>query len=101
MLAVVEALALPEDDPRSILLAARLDPVGRGDEVLERALAAAPTAQDEESAWLLGYALNLVGDVDTARVLLDRALASMRARGELRTFPQALMGDVPDHLPRR
>jgi tetratricopeptide (TPR) repeat protein len=92
MLAVVEALALPEDDPRSILLAARLDPVGRGDEVLERALAAAPGAQDEESAWLLGYALNLVGDVDTARVLLDRALASMRARGELRTFPQALMG---------
>lgn len=92
MLVVVEALALPEDDPRSILLAARTEPVARGDEVLERALAAAPDAHDEQSAWLLGYALNLVGDIDTARVLLDRALASMRARGELRTFPQALMG---------
>jgi DNA-binding CsgD family transcriptional regulator/tetratricopeptide (TPR) repeat protein len=92
MLVVVEALALPDDDPRSILLAARTEPVARGDEVLERALAAAPAAQDEESAWLLGYALNLVGEIDTARVLLDRALASMRARGELRTFPQALMG---------
>ncbi|WP_420369665.1 ATP-binding protein [Curtobacterium sp. L1-20] len=92
MLAVVEALALPDDDPRSILLAARIDPVVRGDRVLERALAAAPTADDEESAWLLGYALNLVGEVDTARVLLDRAVASMRARGDLRTFPQALMG---------
>ncbi|PYY39592.1 LuxR family transcriptional regulator [Curtobacterium sp. MCPF17_046] len=92
MLAVVEALALPEDDPRSILLAARTEPVVRGDRVLELALAAAPSAEDEESAWLLGYALNLVGEIDTARVLLDRALASMRARGELRTFPQALMG---------
>jgi DNA-binding CsgD family transcriptional regulator/tetratricopeptide (TPR) repeat protein len=92
MLAVVEALALPEDDPRSLLLAARTEPVVRGDRVRELALAAAPTAQDEESAWFLGYALNLVGEIDTARVLLDRALASMRARGELRTFPQALMG---------
>jgi DNA-binding CsgD family transcriptional regulator/tetratricopeptide (TPR) repeat protein len=92
MLVVVEALALPDDDPRAILLAARTEPVVRGDAVLERALAAAPAAQDEESAWLLGYALNLVGEIETARVLLDRALASMRARGELRTFPQALMG---------
>jgi DNA-binding CsgD family transcriptional regulator len=92
MLAVVEALALPEDDPRSLLLAARTEPVVRGDRVLELALAAAPTAQDEESAWLLGYALNLVGEIDTAHVLLDRALSSMRTRGELRTFPQALMG---------
>ncbi|WP_250892949.1 helix-turn-helix transcriptional regulator [Curtobacterium aurantiacum] len=92
MLVVVEALALPEDDPRSLLLAARTEPVARGDRVRELALAAAPTAQDEASAWLLGYALNLVGEIDTARVLLDRALASMRARGELRTFPQALMG---------
>lgn len=97
MLAVVEALALPEDDPRSILLAARTEPVVRGDRVRELALAAAapataPEAEDEESAWLLGYALNLVGEIDTARVLLDRAVASMRARGELRTFPQALMG---------
>jgi DNA-binding CsgD family transcriptional regulator len=95
MLAVVQALALPEDDPRSILLAARTEPVVRGDRVRELALAAAASAaedEDEESAWLLGYALNLVGEIDTARVLLDRALASMRARGELRTFPQALMG---------
>jgi DNA-binding CsgD family transcriptional regulator len=94
MLAVVEALALPEDDPRSILLAARTEPVVRGDRVLELALEAAASVEDEdeETAWLLGYALNLVGEVDTARVLLDRALASMRARGELRTFPQALMG---------
>ncbi|WP_146243321.1 LuxR family transcriptional regulator [Curtobacterium sp. MCBD17_021] len=92
MLAVVEALALPEDDPRSILLAARTEPVVRGDRVLELALGAAASAEDEETAWLLGYALNLVGEIDTARVLLDRALASMRARGELRTFSQALMG---------
>ncbi|KQS09943.1 hypothetical protein ASG04_04965 [Curtobacterium sp. Leaf183] len=92
MLVVVEALGLPDDDPRSILLAARTEPVARGDQVMERALAAAPHADDEESAWLLGYALNLVGEIETARVLLDRALASMQARGELRTFPQALMG---------
>ncbi len=92
MLVVVEALALPEDDPRALLLAARTEPVARGDRVRELAMAAAPAAHDEASAWLLGYALNLVGDIDTARVLLDRALASMRARGELRTFPQALMG---------
>ncbi|MDY0914497.1 AAA family ATPase [Rathayibacter festucae] len=92
MLVVIDALALLDDDPRSILLAARTEPVARGDSVLERALASAPTALDEESAWLLGYALNLVGEIDTARVLLDRALASMRARGDLRTFPQALMG---------
>ena len=92
MLAVIEALALPDDDPRAILLAARTEPVARGDRVLELALASAPATTDEESAWLLGYALNLVGEIDTARVLLDRALASMRARGELRTFPQALMG---------
>lgn len=92
MLVVIESLALPDDDPRAILLAARTEPVARGDRVLELALASAPAATDEESAWLLGYALNLVGEIDTARVLLDRALASMRARGELRTFPQALMG---------
>lgn len=92
MLVVVDALALPEDDPRSILLAARTEPLVRGDRVLELALAAAPAALDEEAAWLLGYALNLVGEIDTARVLLDRALASMQTRGELRTFPQALMG---------
>jgi len=92
MLVVVEALALPDDDPRSILLAARTEPVVRGDRVLERALAAAPTAEDEGSAWYLGYALNLVGEIETARVLLDRAVRSMRARGDLRTFPQALMG---------
>ncbi|RUR01189.1 AAA family ATPase [Labedella endophytica] len=92
MLTVVEALALPEDDPRAILLAARTEPVVRGDRVLERAFRAAASVEDEESAWLVGYALNLVGDIDTARVLLDRALASMRVRGDLRTFPQALMG---------
>lgn len=92
MLVVVDALALPEDDPRSILLAARTEPLARGDRVLELALAAAPAALDEETAWLLGYALNLVGEIDTARVLLDRALVSMQTRGELRTFPQALMG---------
>ncbi|UFU15597.1 AAA family ATPase [Curtobacterium sp. C1] len=92
MLVVVEALALPEDDPRAILLAARTEPVVRGDRVLAAALQAARTADDEDSAWLLGYALNLVGEVETSRVLLDRALASMAARGELRTFPQALMG---------
>lgn len=92
MLVVIESLSLPDDDPRAILLAARTEPVARGDRVLELALASAPAATDEESAWLLGYALNLVGEIDTARVLLDRALASMRARGELRTFPQALMG---------
>ncbi|MDN4650060.1 hypothetical protein, partial [Curtobacterium sp. PsM8] len=68
------ALALPDAAPRAILLAARPEPVVRGAHVMDRALAAAPPAEDEESAWLLGYALNLVGEVPTAPVLLARAL---------------------------
>lgn len=92
MLAAVVALALPEDDPRAILLAARTEPTNRGDRITALALDAAESAHDEESAWQLGYALNLVGEIDTARVLLERAVTSMRSRGELRIFPQALMG---------
>ena len=93
MLEAVRALALPDDDPRSILLAAVTEPVVRGDEVVERVLARGPVDPDDpEQAWWLGYSLNLAGEFVDARERLEVAVAGLRASGDLRVLPQALLG---------
>lgn len=93
MLEAVHALALPDDDPRSILLAAVTEPLVRGDEVVERVLGRGPVDPDDpEQAWWLGYALNIAGEFVEARERLEVAVAGLRARGDLRILPQALLG---------
>ncbi|RUQ06782.1 LuxR C-terminal-related transcriptional regulator, partial [Curtobacterium sp. HSID17257] len=93
MLEAVHALALPDDDPRGILLAAVTEPLVRGDEVVERVLARGPVDPDDpEQAWWSGYALNIAGEFVEARERLEVAVAGLRASGDIRVLPQALLG---------
>lgn len=92
MLLAVEELGLDATDPRSILLAAVTNPINRGGEVIERARSFHIGDTSAESAWWLGYALNLSGEIETARAFLERAVEELRARGDLRVLPHALMG---------
>ncbi|PPH05164.1 AAA family ATPase [Rathayibacter sp. AY1H3] len=91
MIQAVRALALDDSDPRAVLLAAVTEPIARGDEVVRRALAAAGGASGPEEAWWLGYALNTAGEVEVARELLEEAITGLRARGDIRILPQALL----------
>ena len=93
MLTAVRALPLPDDDPRAVLLAAVTEPIARGDEVVARVLALDPGVTDDpEQAWWLGYALNIAGEIEGARERLDHAVEGLRARGDIRVLPQALLG---------
>lgn len=92
MLAAVRSLALDESDPRALLLAAVTEPIARGDEVIGRALAVTGAARTPEEAWWLGYALNMAGEIEVSRERLEEAITGLRARGDIRILPQALLG---------
>lgn len=92
MLTAVRALPLDDTDPRAVLLAAVTEPIARGDEVVSRALVSERDPGDPERAWWLGYALNLAGEFEVARVHLEDAVTGLRARGDIRILPQALLG---------
>jgi DNA-binding CsgD family transcriptional regulator len=92
LLLAVEGLGLNATDPRSILLAAVTDPIARGGEVIARAEHIRINDTTPESAWWIGYALNLSGEIETAHAYLERAVEGLSARGDLRLLPHALMG---------
>lgn len=82
----VRALDLDADDPRMLFLAALTEPFARGDEVIARILRRSGDDPDDgERAWYLGYALNLCGEIETAWVLLRRAVDALRRQGPPRS----------------
>lgn len=93
MLEAVRALHLDKSDPRALLLAAVTEPIARGDEIIEGAVAFSGDSTDPDVAWWLGYALNLAGEFELSEAHLERAITGLRARGDLRILPQALLAN--------
>lgn len=83
---------LDPDDPRMLLLAAVTQPASRANDVIERIRLLSADPEDAETAWYLGYALNLCGEVGTAADHLRRSVAGLRKRGDIALLPHALMG---------
>ena len=89
----VRRFDLDAGDPRLLLLQAVIDPAAHAESTLERARSVRDVASwDPESAWCLGYALNLSGDVADAARFLRRAVSGLRDQGNTALLPHALMG---------
>ncbi len=91
--AAVRRFDLDPNDPRMLLLAAVVEPSQRAAEIVARArLLRDRDCGDPETAWHLGYALNLSGDVQLAAEYLRQSVAGLRKRGDTVLLPHALMG---------
>ncbi|PXW28778.1 UNVERIFIED_CONTAM: regulatory LuxR family protein [Williamsia faeni] len=84
---------LPAEDPRALFLDAVTDPATRADHVLATVSTIdAQSIQDSYSLWLLGHALNVSGEHDLSWSYASRAVAALRAAGDVALLPHALMG---------
>ena len=93
LIPAVRSLRLDPDDPRMLLLAAVTDAPGRGDEVIDHIRRRDRTAAaDAQTAWYLGYALNLAGEIVQSRAYLRQSVEQLRAAGRIDLLPHALMG---------
>lgn len=90
--AAAAAIDLDPDDPRMLFLSALTDPVHRATEVIARITRRPDTDVSARSAWYLGYALNIAGEIDCSAQYLDRAIDGLREVGDVELLPHALMG---------
>ncbi|MEU7766590.1 AAA family ATPase [Nocardia sp. NPDC049190] len=91
LLAVADALPIPDDDPRLVAVAAYVAPFERGDHVLGHLRALASTSgRDPEAARFLGSASLQVGAFDLAAHFSAAAAPGLRAAGQLGLLPRAL-----------
>ncbi|CAM4462207.1 LuxR family transcriptional regulator [Nocardia ninae] len=91
LLAVADALPVPDDDPRSVAVSAWVAPFERGEWVLDRLHAlAADTGRSPELNRLLGSAAHQVGAYDLAAHFSAAAAPGLRATGQLGLLPRAL-----------
>ena len=88
----VRALELPSTDPRSLFLDAVIDPENNADEVVRR-IEGHPDAHenDPEALWMVGYALNLCGEIDRSAEPLARAAALLRTDARMDLLPHVQM----------
>jgi DNA-binding CsgD family transcriptional regulator len=92
LIAAAQTFGLDESDPRMLLLTAVTEPIASADRVVELVRRRGPGDNDDpRTAWLLGYALNLAGQIDTSAVRLRRAVEGLREQSDLVVLPQALM----------
>ncbi|MEV0027704.1 AAA family ATPase [Nocardia sp. NPDC050793] len=91
LLAVADALPIPDSDPRLVAVEAYVAPFDRGDRVIGhlRALAAT-TGRDAEVDRFLGSAALQVGAFDLAAHFSAAAAPGLRAAGRLGLLPRAL-----------
>jgi len=93
LIPAVRSLNLDPDDPRMLLLAAVTDAPGLGDEIIDRIRRRDRTAVvDAETAWFLGYALNLAGEIEHSLAYLRESVGQLRESGQINLLPHALMG---------
>ncbi|MEU7631171.1 AAA family ATPase [Nocardia sp. NPDC049220] len=91
LLAVADALPIPDDDPRLVAVAAYVAPFERGDHVLGHLRALASTSgRDPEADRFLGSAALQVGAFDLAVHFSTAAAPGLRAAGRLGLLPRAL-----------
>ncbi|MEZ0071248.1 AAA family ATPase [Planotetraspora sp. GP83] len=95
LLAAIERLAVPPDDPQIVASLAVIAPVERGRQSLAR-LDALSTASwvSPHNLQLLGNAANAVGAFPLGARLYAEAIAGMRARGPFGALAQALVGQT-------
>jgi DNA-binding CsgD family transcriptional regulator/tetratricopeptide (TPR) repeat protein len=91
VVAAVERLPLPEDDPKLLAMLASADPVRRGSVVIDRASRLhADAGADPEGPRLLSVALSAVGELDLAAQFVAAAIPGLRAQGRLGLLTHAL-----------
>ncbi|SNY88757.1 regulatory protein, luxR family [Nocardia amikacinitolerans] len=91
LLAVADALAIPDSDPRMVAVDAYVAPFERGDRVLGHLGAlAATTGRDPEVDRFLGSAALQVGAFDLAAQFSAAAAPGLRVAGRLGLLPRAL-----------
>ncbi len=96
------AFRLDPDEPRALLLAAVTQPAEQGDDVIARIRDRPPVDPDDAvTAWYLGYALNLCGEIEPAAELLQQAVDGFRAQRQPRATAARSDGPVLDLLPAR
>ncbi len=84
---------LDPDDPRSLLLSAVTRPADRATDIVARIRRRRDVdTAGPETAWHLGYALNVSGDVVLSAEYLRRAVDGLRIRGDSGLLPHALLG---------
>ncbi|MEO3858120.1 AAA family ATPase [Acrocarpospora sp. B8E8] len=95
VLAAIERLDVPADDPQIVVSLAVIAPVERGRQVLAR-LDALSTASwvSPRNLLLLGMAANAVGAFPLGARLYGEAIAAMRARGPFGSLAQSLVGQA-------
>ncbi|MER6175608.1 AAA family ATPase [Streptosporangium sp. NPDC001681] len=95
VLAAIERLAVPANDPQIVASLAMITPVERGRQVLAR-LDELSTASwvSPRNLQLLGMAANAVGAFPLGARLYAEAIAGMRARGPFGSLAQSLVGQA-------
>ncbi|WP_433580159.1 AAA family ATPase [Nocardia brasiliensis] len=91
LLAVADALPIPDEDPRMVAINAYVAPFDRGARVIERLRGlAAHTGRDPEVDRFLGSAALQVGAFDLAARFAAAAAPGLRDAGQLGLLPRAL-----------
>jgi DNA-binding CsgD family transcriptional regulator len=91
IVAVAERLAVPETDPRLLVVLAFTAPTGRGAAVIDRLSRLTPVAGDDPGATrLVGNAAMAVGAFDIAARFLAASAAGLRDQGRLGLLARAL-----------
>ncbi|MRH92132.1 AAA family ATPase [Nocardia sp. SYP-A9097] len=91
LLAIADALPVPEDDPRLVAVSAWVAPFERGAQVLDRLHAlVSDSGRNPQIDRLLGSAAHQVGAYDLAVHFSGAAAPGLRATGQLGLLPRAL-----------
>jgi DNA-binding CsgD family transcriptional regulator len=91
LVAAIERVPVPPDDPRRLSALAYVSPVDRAADVISRCAAHRPSPTAEpESMWLVADALITVGAHPLADPYLNEAAIRMRDEGRLRPLAQVL-----------
>ncbi|HWO45130.1 MAG TPA: AAA family ATPase, partial [Methylomirabilota bacterium] len=91
VVAAIERLPLPVDDPKLLAMLASADPVGRGAVVIDRASRMPADARDDaEGLRLIALALSALGELDQAARFVAASIPGLRAQGRLGLLTHAL-----------
>ncbi|MFD0327235.1 response regulator transcription factor [Streptacidiphilus monticola] len=88
----LQAVQLPEDDPRGLAIRAYADPEHHGRAVLDQLSRAVPDRTSVDSMYLLGAAALVLGDFRRSAADMDAAADLCRRQGRLGQLPRILIG---------
>ena len=90
IVAALQLIAAPKDDPRVLSILGVSDPAGRGATLRESFSRLPPDAGDPETAYSVGAALHATGAFEVSTTFLRAAVAGLREQGRLWLLAQAL-----------